>query len=153
MYTLKIQPLNAVMLGMYENHGHYHEGDAGIDLFMPTNLSLMPGQTEILSLEIKAEMVDEDEKNTPFMIFPRSSIYKTGFRLSNSVGLIDAYYREPIKATFDNCFSRPCRFKIGDRLLQIVAPNLQPMKLEIVDKLSDGDRSGFGSTGKGTENK
>ena len=31
---LRIKPFNALIKDMYNGHGHFHEGDAGIDLFI-----------------------------------------------------------------------------------------------------------------------
>jgi len=71
-------------------------------------------------------------------------------RLSNSVGLVDAGYRGEIMALFDNHSDRDYHISAGDRLLQIVGPNLQPIDLEYAEELSGSDRDedGVGSTGK-----
>ena len=46
-------------------------------------------------------------KPQPFMIYPRSSIYKTPFRFANNTGIIDSGYRGNLKAAFDNK-EKPC---------------------------------------------
>ena len=70
--------------------------------------------------------------------------------MANSIGLIDAAYRGNIKAVVDNKTSGVLP-QIGDRLFQLVAPNLHSIdKVVVVDTLSETSRGagGFGPTGK-----
>lgn len=82
---------------------------------------------------------------------PRSSVFKTGLMLCNSVGTIDAGYRGEVKALF---YSTPGDYPygVGDKVAQLVISNARPEDVEFVevDELpSEGDRrGGFGSTGK-----
>ena len=32
--NLKIKPFNAEVKTLYENHGHFHDGDAGLDVYI-----------------------------------------------------------------------------------------------------------------------
>lgn len=82
---------------------------------------------------------------------PRSSVYKTGMVLCNSVGTIDAGYRGEIKAMFySNRYCIP--YEPGERIAQLVIPELLTNEVEFVEveKLPTSDRGtgGFGSTGK-----
>lgn len=84
------------------------------------------------------------------LLFPRSSIYKTGLRLNNSVGVIDAGYRGEIKARFDlHKNGLNLGYKIGDRCIQLVIIKLEDIELEEVEELDDTDRGegGYGSSG------
>lgn len=93
----------------------------------------------------------------PSLLLPRSSIYKTPFRLCNSIGLIDAGYRGEVKAMCDvvEKFAY-AEFDEGQRFFQICSHNFLPWgAVVIVDSLFDlpsaGDdrgSGGFGSTGK-----
>lgn len=92
--------------------------------------------------------------NTGFYIHPRSSIYKTPLRLANSAGVIDAGYRGNLIAVFDvKLYSDMQPIDRGSRLVQICAPDLVPIYVEIVDNVGDlGEKTaraegGFGSTG------
>jgi dUTPase len=101
---------------------------------------------------------------TPFpsgyYLYPRSSIVKTPFRLSNSVGIIDSGYRGELMAVVDNIDSANNDMKVCirkymnpmTRMFQICSPTLEPFLVEIVDseeQLGSTERGngGFGSTG------
>jgi hypothetical protein len=104
-----------------------------------------------LSSDGKEEVIREYV--TGYMLFPRSSLSKTALRLANSVGVIDSGYRGNIIGMFD-CLSENYKISYMDRLLQICAPNMCPIYVELVENEEDlgvntsrGD-GGFGSTGK-----
>jgi len=95
------------------------------------------------------------------LVFPRSSIRKTGLQLSNSVGVIDSGYRGELQATFNKIFGSegfydetklPTNeyYKVGDRVAQIMIIPHPTIEFEEADTLSDTERGdgGFGSTGK-----
>ena len=134
-------------------------GDAGMDLVATTIISDTPEQITYgmgIALEIPEGFVG--------LIFPRSSVRKTGLDLSNSVGVIDSGYRGELQATFNKVFGGD-RFydetklteitshdfyKVGDRIAQIMIIPYPPIEFKEVDELSDSERGegGFGSTGK-----
>jgi dUTP pyrophosphatase len=82
------------------------------------------------------------------LIFPRSSIRKTGLILTNSVGVIDSGYRGEIMASF-KVLDNPT-YNLGDKVCQLIILPYPKIKPEFVDKLSETDRGegGFGSTGE-----
>ena len=83
-------------------------------------------------------------------IHPRSSIYKKGLVLSNSVGVIDADFSGEIKAVFNVVNDRPSLYAPGDRIMQIVIEKLQDIEFEEVAELEETERgeNGYGSSGK-----
>jgi dUTP pyrophosphatase len=88
-------------------------------------------------------------------LYPRSSISKTNLRLANSVGIIDAGYRGHIMAVFDiNNNNNIYVGKAYERYVQICAPGLIPITVEIVNSIEElGEKTergegGFGSTGQ-----
>ena len=103
--------------------------------------------------------------NTGYYMYPRSSLSKTQLRLANSTGIIDAGYRGHLMGMFDvvnvpvNNLQDENRdadyFGVKyDRYLQICAPGLVPIIVEIVETKNElgleterGD-GGFGSTGR-----
>jgi len=135
------------------------DGDAGMDLVATSIISDTPEQITYgmgIALEIPKGFVG--------LIFPRSSIRKTGLQLSNSVGVIDSGYRGELQATFNKIFGSERMYdevkikeiqaneyyKIGDRIAQIMIIPYPPIEFVEADELSNTERGegGFGSTGK-----
>ena len=75
---------------------------------------------------------------------------KTGLRLSNSIGIIDADYRGEIGVIYDNISDSDYTIKAGDRIAQMWVERVERFKPVIVDTLPTTERGdgGFGSTGK-----
>ena len=143
--------------------------DAGFDLFAPETIDFFgpgwPQKSPVNKLDFKiccaARMHADTGKNynTGYYMHPRSSLSKTQLRLANSTGIVDAGYRGHLIGMFDvvNIPPNGQSSYIGmtyDRYLQICAPGLVPIMVEIVDSLRDlGDETergagGFGSTGR-----
>ena len=143
---LRVKPTSKVVRLMYENHGHFHEGDAGLDLFIIENQIINPGDTSMIKLGISCENMEQK----PYLLMPRSSISKTPLRLCNAIGLIDAGYRGEIMAAVDNIKQESYEVEKGQRLFQLVSMDGGPIYFELVDILSTSKRGegGFGSTGK-----
>ena len=135
------------------------DGDAGMDVIATSIISDTPTQITYglgIALEIPKGFVG--------LVFPRSSIRKTGLQLSNSVGVIDSGYRGELQATFNKLFGGEAMYdemkvneiqpndfyKVGDRVAQIMIIPHPPIEFNEVDELSDTERGegGFGSTGK-----
>ena len=48
---------------LYENHQHFHEGDAGLDLYMPNSILIPGGARGVqVSLEIACEAFNNKNK-------------------------------------------------------------------------------------------
>ena len=142
---LFIKPHNNAAWEFYRNHGHFHDGDAGLDLYVLEDIQFDPGETKAIKLGISCE--PEDGK--AYYLFPRSSISKTPLRMSNSIGLIDGGYRGEIMAMCDNIKSKAYTAEKGQRLFQLVATDSSPIHFELVEELEMTTRGtgGFGSTG------
>lgn len=173
---------NPLLKGEYEKRVEQHNEkllshpnhiDAGFDLLCPYKQDKNVGSTKFtLDTEIKcaAEMIYDKADyyksyNTGYYLYPRSSITKRPFILANSVGIIDASYRGNLKAIF-NIGIHYYTGDVGqeninipfydefDRYVQICAPDLSPIYVELVESLSElGEETargegGFGSTGK-----
>ena len=145
-----IKPTN-VSRSYYVNHSNYHEGDAGLDVFTLEDITIPAKTMGKVDTGIACEALTDDKtKGISFYMYPRSSIIKTPLRLANSVGIIDRDYRGHLMGCFDNISDEDYTIKAGTRLLQICAPNLEPITFELVEELSETSRGtgGFGSTGK-----
>lgn len=81
------------------------------------------------------------------LITPRSSIYRTGSMLCNSVGVIDSDYRGEITAKFTGS-TKP--YNVGERICQLLIVPVEVVEFTRVDELSETERGtgGYGSTGK-----
>ena len=143
---LLIKPLNDLAREYYNNHNHFHKGDAGLDLYVLEDQTFKAGETAKIKLGISCESMD----GKGYFLFPRSSISKTPLRLANSIGLIDGGYRGEIMAVCDNIKDYDFSISKGDRLFQLVSADLSTIEFKIVKELSDSTRGsgGFGSTGK-----
>jgi dUTPase len=139
---------------------HYHfticsvdNENAGFDLLTAEDYVGVPGApAHLLNLGVRAMMVREDTRQpVHFWLAPRSSIYKTGHSMANSLGVIDASYRGTLKAPV-YCWqgADAAGFKRGDRHFQILAPDMGHIQeIQRVGGLPDTTRGagGFGSTG------
>lgn len=174
-YILSAESHNNKLLN---NHNHI---DAGFDLFAPgkeggtlntwddvltfTGQSYDNNISPVNKLDMKvccsAKMYLDNGKNfnTGYYMYPRSSLSKTQLRLSNSIGIIDAGYRGHLIGMFDVVNTLPYANNIFygkkfDRYLQICAPGLVPIIVEIVNNMEElGEETergngGFGSTGR-----
>ena len=144
--NLKIKTFSKDIHTMYSNHSHFHQGDAGLDLFIIKDKIIEPGVTDRIHLGISCENLEQKS----YLLMARSSISKTPLRLSNSVGLIDAGYRGEIMAAVDNIKDYSYTVEKGQRYFQLVSMNGEAIHFTLVDTLSDTSRGsrGFGSTGK-----
>ena len=142
---LFIKPHNDTAQKFYRSHGHFHEGDAGLDLYVLEDIHFEPCETKAIKLGISCE----PEDGIAYYLFPRSSISKTPLRMANSIGLIDGGYRGEIMAVCDNIKSESYTAEKGQRLFQLVATDSSPIQYELVEELEMTTRGtgGFGSTG------
>jgi dUTP pyrophosphatase len=145
---------------LYQNHLTYHEGDAGLDLFIIKDIAILPNTTKLVDLGIKCQSRSVSLNPIDWIrgkmyhyhsyyLFPRSSIAKTPLILKNSIGLIDRGYLGNIKAAFYNTSNQTFVLKRGERYVQLVNGDLSPAQFKVVDELRSTTRGegGFGSTG------
>tara|TARA_B110000438_G_scaffold302835_1_gene361895 strand:+ start:533 stop:1027 length:495 start_codon:yes stop_codon:yes gene_type:complete len=143
-----------------------HDTDAGFDL---TAHAIERCEKSPNLLRVSTGIALEIPKGHVGLIFPRSSIYKTGLNLRNSVGVIDSGYRGEIIVMFriDEQtktlhgeigkggfvkYSGAIKYKRGDRCCQLVVLKLSEIsEAQEVQTLGESDRGegGFGSTGEG----
>jgi dUTP pyrophosphatase len=158
-YTLELCASNPEVAAMYRNEDRVNT-NAGFDLFVPLDVSFAPNEKKLVSMQVKARMLDNNQ-HIPYMedtnptvhywMPPRSSISKTGLLLLNSIGVIDRSYRGELMAFLWNTTSSTVEVKKGDRLVQIVAPDMGHIsKVRLVNSLDETVRGsgGFGSSGR-----
>jgi dUTP pyrophosphatase len=152
-YTLYIKPTTDTAKKYYKENAYFHQGDSGIDLFVPYDVTFKPFETKFVDLQIQCEMKCGDN-NVSYYLYPRSSISKTPLILANSVGIIDAGYRGNIIAALRYIPQQEIKDTTyvllkNTRIVQICSPTLTPLNSELVENLSNTTRgeNGFGSTG------
>lgn len=145
MLNLKIKKLNELA----KLPTRATSGSAGLDLYATSEKLVVEGP--ITYVEYTTGLAMSIPKGHVGLIFPRSSISSnTTLMLNNSVGVIDSDYFQEIKFRFKNLsIGASKRYKIGDRIGQLIIMKYPEIELELVDELIDlGTRSGgFGSTG------
>lgn len=147
--------------------------DAGFDLYAPAQPDALDNEIRFLGPVAKldyqiicsARMVTDRIKifNTGYYMYPRSSLSKTKLRLANATGIVDSGYRGHLIGMFDviNVDKEARELTqadyVGnkfDRYLQICAPGLVPIYVELVNNVEElGEETergggGFGSTGR-----
>lgn len=148
-------------IDLYQNHTSYHEGDAGLDLFIVNDQTIQPGETVLVDLGIQCQSRSFDPcvwhwfrgqfyKYHSYFLMPRSSISKTPLMMKNSVGLVDAGYLGNLKAPLFNTSSEPFTLIRGQRYVQLVNSNLDPISFKLVDqhRVTSRGSGGLGSTGQ-----
>ena len=156
---LAVNPNKPELKDLYKNHVEKHNKalvtdpfpNSGFDLFVPENTEVDTVETQMISMDVKCEMLDNREVSCGYYMFPRSSISKTPLMLANHTGIIDAGYRGNLIGAFRNLFSQPYTVAKHTRLLQVCHPTLCPIHVVLVneEELSTTARGegGFGSTG------
>jgi dUTP pyrophosphatase len=117
-------------------------GDAGLDL---TAVEIVADGS---LLTYKTGLAVEIPNGYVGLLFPRSSVYKTGQTLTNCVGVIDSGYRGEIMMKFS--FSpQGLEYEVGDRIGQLLIMPYPKVEFVEVDELSKTSRGsgGYGSTG------
>lgn len=170
--SLYIYAENDDLYGMLKTQLKNHRwSDSGFDIPVLSQSIKLPSKQHSFNLGIKVAAVTTDNVcgdiyNVPCLLLPRSSIYKTPYRMANSIGLIDSGYRGEVQAKVDimqdECTNDEGVIYVtkGTRMFQIVRHDFLPWnKIEIVDNIEDlpngnDDRGagGFGSTGLQLEN-
>jgi dUTP pyrophosphatase len=125
--------------------------NAGIDLYCVEDVVVKSGEMVLLKLGVRGRLVCvESGEQHHYYLYPRSSISKKGLVMANSVGIIDRTYRGELLGAVRNVTSNDVLVGRGERLFQIVAPNMghiqETVGWDALDETVRGD-GGFGSTG------
>ena len=167
-YTLELFPTSQ------ENWDRYKEWfqgedvavgpeNAGVDLLVCEPFTVEERHAKLMNLGVKARMIKhwpsclygqpvQKSEVCNYWLAPRSSIYKTGLIQANSLGIIDRSYRGVLMGAA-MCWRGPVTVDVGQRLYQILAPDMghiSRVRLRPTEELDETVRGtgGFGSTGK-----
>ena len=158
-YELEIMPLTESS-GFYKDIFNSSDENAGFDLYASEDVSIQQ-EPKFIPFGITARLLKVQpmpggtsnewlKTDSHFWLVPRSSIYKTGLMMANSIGVIDKSYRGELKAPVWSMTANSSVSK-GDRLFQIVAPDMGWIRnIRVVSSMPETQRGagGFGSTGK-----
>lgn len=173
-YILRLYPATPDTWNMYEEKFHelfkrtsmqsngtlvfYRDNtdNAGVDLYYAGDTwSFQPSEGRVLDMGVKASMMRINplmaDAFVHYWMPPRSSIWKNGVTLANSIGVIDRTYRGNLMAAV-HAF-RASEIERGTRIVQVVAPdmgNITEVHLCPVGLIDNTERGegGFGSTGR-----
>lgn len=122
-----------------------HRTDAGLDL----TCTSMCYDNETKTYTYGSGLAVEIPEGYVGLLFPRSSVYKTGFSMCNCVGVIDAGYRGEITAKFYKAADVKM-YHEGDRFCQLIVMPIPDVETQWADDLSESERGtgGYGSSGK-----
>lgn len=120
-------------------------GDAGMDMYALTNVTIAPGERTDVSTGIAIEI----REGYVGLIWDKSGIsYKHGIKVLG--GVIDSGYRGEIRIGLINLGKESITFKAGEKVAQMLVQSIESPEIVETDTLSDSERgeSGFGSTGR-----
>jgi len=162
---LKVTSEDNILLDKYIENANNHNNnllnnnfpDAGFNLLVPTTTECYINQINKIDFGVRCSATVISKNNmeiTGYYMYPRSSTgSKTLLRLANSVGIIDSGYRGNLMGCFDVANYSEYNTQTIQQyssIIQICAPSLVPIIVEIVKELDeDTERGegGFGSTG------
>lgn len=133
----------------YESQFSYQTSlSAGVDLVAQQQVVLDPGYTAVVSTGVFIDSYHFDPE-LPWIpslqVLPRSGLSaRTGLRVANAPGLIDADYKEEIKVILFNAGRDTEYIRAGDRIAQLVGVLL--FRISGAGLLQIERSGGFGST-------
>lgn len=121
-----------------------HETDAGLDIRSRDSKSIYPGESAVFHTGVHIQL----PKGTAGILVSKSGM-NIGYGLT-STGLIDEGYTGEIVVKLFNHGWERYRVNKGDKITQLIIVPVLYEPVEIVDKISGGERgeNGFGSTGR-----
>lgn len=122
-------------------------GDAGADLYAREDVTLAPGQRQLVPTGLAIALPD----GYVGLVHPRSGLAnKHGITIVNAPGTVDSGYRGELMINLLNTdATQPVTLRRGDRIAQLLVQRVERAAFVEVENLGDtarGDR-GFGSTG------
>lgn len=127
-----------------------HPTDAGADVCAVEEITIEPGETKIVKTGIAVAIPAGYE----IQVRPRSGLsLKSGLRIANAPGTIDADYRGEIGIIMTNTKDIPYVIDKGMKIAQLViapTPKIKWREVATIDELGETSRGagGYGSTGE-----
>ena len=124
-----------------------HETDACADVYASKDITI-PAHS--CSTKVSTGLRIALPEGWVAKIAPRSSIgAKTGLRLSNSIGIIDADYRGEVMVLLINLSNEDFVVNDGERIAQMIIARHEQGEFQLVEQLDETERGegGYGHTG------
>lgn len=132
----------------------HNPDNAGFDLYCAKTQPVVGENVTLLDLGVKAVMKENTTgENQHYWLAPRSSIWKSGVTMANSMGIIDRSYRGVLMGAVIPYKSESVTIEAGTRIFQILPPDMGTITsvylhdMTLIDTTARGE-GGFGSTGK-----
>lgn len=122
-------------------------GAAGMDLMAREETAIPARGVGYVPLNIALQVPE----GCWVLMSARSSLHKLGVMLANGIGVGDYDYRgdgDEYKAALLNFTDQPVTIERGERIVQMIVMQREPVTLVEKDSFGTADRGGFGSTGK-----
>lgn len=118
--------------------------DAGLDIYLPNDISIKPHTTEVVGLKIKVEIPE----GFAGMLVPRSSIAAKGISVATSV--IDTDYSGEIHAIITNTTNNEITLEHDSRVCSLILISILNSRVDIVDDIQSlyRGKNKLGSSGK-----
>ena len=124
-----------------------HPGDAGADLHTTVDVTLAPGERQLVPTGIALALPE----GYVGLVHPRSGLaHRHGLSVVNAPGTIDAGYRGEVQVCLVNLDPRvPITLRRGDRIAQLVVQRVEHAEFVEAAELEQSVRGsgGYGSTG------
>jgi len=127
---------------------YVHPADGGMDVVCPLEVIIPAGHTVIVPTGLKVAVPE----GWMLLVFPRSGLSaKTGLRVANSPGLIDAGYRDEVGIILHNTAMEDFTVLAGARIAQFVLVRRTAInfhQVPAVAEIGSNRGGGFGHSGE-----
>lgn len=121
-------------------------GAAAFDLYARQETSISPKTVKLVPLNIALQL----PVNHWALLSARSSLHKKGLMVANGIGVGDFDYRgdnDEYQAALYNFSDKKAVIKRGERIVQMIILEREPVELVEKAQFNSKSRGGFGSTG------
>lgn len=150
---MKSVKVDIQMIGAVEIPHYAHNSDAGFDLAIMDEVTLLPGQKKLVSCGFKMAIPTSLGGFGLFgLVVPRSSSAKLSYSLANTVGIIDSSYRGEIMLYIkNNSWNDTVALKRQQRVAQMILVPYIKADFKEVESLDETERGGAGWGSSGTQ--
>jgi dUTP pyrophosphatase len=122
-------------------------GAAAFDLYARKTVTIPPQEILYVPLNIAVQLPADHFA----LLAARSSLPKKGLMMANGIGVGDHDFRgdnDEYQAVLFNFTQKPVTIEKGERIVQMIILPREKAEFVELQKFTDKDRGGFGSTGK-----